>query len=250
MIVNTTNKGWEIISQYAHGLLAGRIAAQIHSKYRPKQWVETLTAIIEHDDKQIDLDMQSCLSDAGLPMDFALSKPEPQNRVVKRARSLMELAINKSSWIALLISCHLDFLYTNEEAGEEMKSFLKKGKKFRKQTLKKIEITEGKLNEYYEILRFSDRLSLILCKDEVPENGRRLEINKSINNETFYVSKDGQNQLIIEPWCFQDQSYDLSVETRYMEQATFSSGTALQSAIKNTVVTLKAFKFKSGEIPK
>ncbi len=246
MIVNTTNKGWEIISQYAHGLLAGRIAAQIHPKYRPKQWVETLTAIIEHDDKQIDLDMQSCLSDAGLPMDFTLSKAEPQASVVKRAKGLMELAKNKSRWIALLISCHLDFLYNNDGTGKEMQRFLEEESKFRKQTIKKFDITEGKLNEYYQILRFCDRLSLIICKDEVPEKGRKLEINQSIDDKTYFVSKDEEDNLIIDSWCFKEESFDLSVETRYVEQATFSSGAALQSTIDKTEVTLKYFKFIKG----
>lgn len=244
MIVNTTNKGWEIISQYAHGLLAGRIAAQIHPKYRPKQWVETLTAIIEHDDKQIDLDIQSCLSDAGLPMDFTLSKPEPQSSLVNRARGLMELAMNKSRWIALLISCHLDFLYNNKDAGKEMQVFLKEGLAFRKQTVKKFNINEEKLNEYYQILRFCDRLSLIICKDEVPEKGRRLEINKSINHETYFVSRGEADQLIIDPWCFKEKSFDLSVESRYLEQATFSSGKALKTALDKTEVTLKGFQFE------
>lgn len=243
MIVNTTNKGWEIISQYAHGLLAGRIANQIDPKYRPKQWVETLTAIIEHDDKQIDLDIQSCLSEAGLPMDFTLAKADPETSVVKRAQGLMELAKNKSRWIALLISCHLDFLYNKDDAGKKMQHFLEGESKFRKQTIKKFAITEEKLNEYYQILRFCDRLSLILSKDEVPENGRSLEINQSINNQTFFVSKDSKKRLMIEPWCFEEESFDLSVETRYVEQATFSSGAALQSALDRTEVTLKYFEF-------
>ncbi|HET8859114.1 DUF3891 family protein [Marivirga sp.] len=244
MIVNTTNKGWEIISQYAHGLLAGQIAAQIHPKYRPKQWVETLTAIIEHDDKQMDLDMQSCLSDTGLPMDFALSKSESQNSIIKRARGLMDLALHKSSWIGLLISSHLNFLYNNDAAGKELKGFLKEGDTFRKQTVKKFGINEEQLNEYYQLLRFSDRLSLMICKDEVPINGRKLEINKSIDNQTYFASKDEKGNLIIEPWCFKAQSFDFSVETRYVKQAVFGSGKALKKAIDKSEVTLKDFKFK------
>ncbi len=242
MIVNTTNKGWEIISQYAHGLLAGRIAAQIHPKYRPVQWVETLTAVIEHDDKQIDLGIQSCLSDSGVPLDFTLSKAEPQEMVVQRAQGLMELALNKSRWIALLISCHLDFLYNNENAGEELKGFLKEGLNFRKKAAKKFDLTEKKIQEYYQILKFSDRLSLILCKNEIPEKGRKLEINKSINDQTFYVSKNEENQITIDPWCFKDQSFDLSVETRYVKQTTFRSGDALKSTLDKTEVTLKDFR--------
>lgn len=243
MIVNTTNKGWEIISQYAHGLLAGRIAAQIHPKYRPKQWVETLTAIIEHDDKQIDLDMQSCLSDAGLPMDFTLSKADPKASDLKRVQGLMALAKNKSSWIALLISCHLDFLYNKDGAGKKMQRFLEEESKFRKQTIKIFAITEEKLNEYYQILKFCDRLSLILCKDEVPKNGRSLEINQSINDETFFIYRDDKDHLIIAPWYFKQESFDLSVESRYVKQATFSSGAALQRALDRTEVTSKNFEF-------
>ncbi|MEX2569420.1 MAG: DUF3891 family protein, partial [Cyclobacteriaceae bacterium] len=83
----------------------------------------------------------------------------------------------------------------------------------------------------------------ILCKDEVPENGRSLEINQSINDQTFFVSKDSKERVMIDPWCFIEESFDLSVETRYVEQATFSSGAALQSTLDKTEVTLKYFEF-------
>lgn len=245
MIVNTTNRGWEIISQYAHGLLAGRIAAQLHPKYRPKQWVETLTAIIEHDDKQIDLDSQSCLSEAGVPLDFTLSKPGPQSEVVERAKGLMELAMNKSRWIALFISCHLDFLYDRGAVGKEMESFLKKQETFRKQALKVFGITEKQLTEYYQIVRFCDRLSLILCKNEVPAQGRKLEINTSISNETFFIRRDEKERLVIDPWCFKEKEFELSVEKRHLEQPTFPSAKALKKALDETDVTLKAFSFIS-----
>lgn len=60
---------------------------------------------------------------------------------------------------------------------------------------------------------------------------------------------DEKDRLIIDPWCFDGQSFDLSVETRYLEQATVSSEAALQNALEKAVVTLKGFKFKSGSNP-
>ena len=128
-----------------------------------------------------------------------------------------------------------------------MEAFLQGGKKFRREKVKVFGITEQQLNEYYQIMKFCDRLSLILCKDQVPENGRKLEINNSINDETYYVSKNVEDRLIIEPWCFKDASFDLSVETRYVKQATFSSGAALKKALNKTEATLKDFKFKTSE---
>lgn len=245
MIVNTSNEGWEIISQYAHGLLAGRIAEQIQLRSRPKNWVETITAIIEHDDNQIDLDMKSCLSENGSPMDFTLSKASSQDATVKRVQSLMEVSRYKSRWIALLISAHLDFLYNNADAGADMKKFLKDEKKFRKNTIKIFDVSEQQLHDYYQVLRFCDRLSLILCKNQVPTLGRKLEINKSIDNKTYFVSQDAAENTLVEPWCFEKPSFTVSVESRYLQQPTFASGSALKKALAKAPVTLKQLTISS-----
>ena len=42
MIVNYTDRGWEIISQRAHGLLAAQAAMAWRVKDRPERWTETV----------------------------------------------------------------------------------------------------------------------------------------------------------------------------------------------------------------
>jgi hypothetical protein len=56
MIVKKSSEGLHIIWQSTHGLLAGKIAEQLKIKLRPKLWLETLVAIVEHDDQQLDFD--------------------------------------------------------------------------------------------------------------------------------------------------------------------------------------------------
>ncbi len=51
MIVNLNNEGWEIFSHSSHGLLAGKIANELADTFKNENWVATLAAIIEHDDR-------------------------------------------------------------------------------------------------------------------------------------------------------------------------------------------------------
>jgi hypothetical protein len=53
MIVTVHSDCLEVITHYAHGLQAGQIALNLKDEFRPPYWLETLTAIIEHDDEQI-----------------------------------------------------------------------------------------------------------------------------------------------------------------------------------------------------
>ncbi|RZK60343.1 MAG: DUF3891 family protein, partial [Pedobacter sp.] len=50
MIVQYDEKGWHIVTQRSHGLLAGQICARWKVTDQPEKWVETLIATAEHDD--------------------------------------------------------------------------------------------------------------------------------------------------------------------------------------------------------
>ena len=56
MIVRKSSEGFHIIYQAAHGLLAGKIAQELKHKFRPPYWLETLVAVIEHDDQQLNFE--------------------------------------------------------------------------------------------------------------------------------------------------------------------------------------------------
>mgnify|MGYP000754117155 CR=1 FL=1 len=52
MIVNAVEKGWEIIYHRGHALLAAELAAHWRAADRPERWIETLAAIMQHDDME------------------------------------------------------------------------------------------------------------------------------------------------------------------------------------------------------
>ena len=79
MIVKYTDSGWEVITQRAHGLLAAEIAAQWKHNIRTERWTETLLAIAEHDDAQVELQRTNLLTPQGGPVDFKMNAFEERH---------------------------------------------------------------------------------------------------------------------------------------------------------------------------
>lgn len=109
MIVRKSSKGLHIVYQAAHGLLAGKIAQELKLDYRTDPWLDTLIAIIEHDDHQLDFEEKKYLSDLGIPLDFAENQISIE-KILERAERVIGQAKSKSIWTAMLVSFHLDFL--------------------------------------------------------------------------------------------------------------------------------------------
>lgn len=239
MIVNITKDGLHIIYHAAHGLLAGKIANFILEKYRPSPWFETLVAVTEHDDRQLNFSEKNYLSDLGMPTDFT-EENETVNQVIKRMRRVINHTNSKSSWSRLLVSYHLEFLYGElRHKSKRINVFFSKEEAQRSNILQLYSSTEAQAKRDYQFLRFCDRLSLILCKDETPDLGRTIEINTSINNIKFLIKKAEEEQLTIEPWIFNENSFELSVEERYIKTTHFQSSTDFEQTLMHTKPTLK-----------
>lgn len=247
MIVNKSVLGVHIIFHEAHGLLAGKIANEIKDEFRPIHWFETLIAICEHDDRQLNFDEKDYLSDIGVPLDFSEDSSSVED-VLKRMHRILKSAFNKSQWVKLLISYHLEFIYSHLiEDSTQIKDFFSKEVQTRKEVLKQFKISDKKARIYYEFLRFCDRLSLILCKDEAPDANRLLEINTSIDGKTFFIKKNENDELIITPWIFSTAKFELSIEERILKEAQFSSSNKFETALMNLQPTLKKWILKSNE---
>lgn len=244
MIVNTSVEGLHIIFHEAHGLLAGKIANQIHEKYRPPHWFETLIAVCEHDDRQLNFDEKDYLSDIGAPLDFT-EEHSSVNDIMIRMKRILKAATNKSLWTKLLISYHLEFIYGYlREDSARVTNFLNDQIKDREKLLNYFKISNNQATSYYEFLRFCDRLSLILCKNEIPEAGRLLEINTSIDKQTYFIKKDNQEVISISPWIFKNAAIELSVEERILKEAQFSSSEKFKSLVMSTVPSVKKWTIK------
>src|SRR5688572_3906673 len=111
MIVNYTEKGWEIITQRAHGLLAGKFCFQLSAQFRTKFWLETIAATIGHDDAFNELEEDDILlNEQGGPINYKMRDFEEA-----KCDKLMNMALTKSRYIALLTSRHIQFLYGTSE---------------------------------------------------------------------------------------------------------------------------------------
>lgn len=245
MIVNKSISGLHIIFHQSHGLLAGKIANEISPDLRPPYWFETLIAICEHDDRQLNIKEKDYLSDIGVPLDFT-EEQSSVNDVIKRMNRILDSAFHKSLWTKLLISYHLEFIYSHlKDSSKQIKSFFNKEEKTRKQLLKHYNLSDKKGREFYEFLRFCDRLSLILCKNEVPDGSRMLEINTSINGETYFIKKTENDEMIISPWIFTQSHFELSVEERILKDTQFDSSKQFETALMEVAPVLKKWSIIS-----
>lgn len=243
MIVNLKNEGWEIFSHSGHGLLAGKIANEIEDKYKNENWVATLAAIIEHDDRQLNFKEKNYLTKTGAPKDFLLDNRKVEE-IVKRSKRLLNQAEEKSTWIAMLIIHHLRFIY--EEDAKEKKTifnFLNELEKIENQFIKDHGHTKTEVNAIYQVLIFADRCSLILCQNKLPAKNRALEINTSIDGNRYWIKEKESSEIQIEPWIFEKNSFTLSAEYKLLEKSSFTSNSEFEKLLKESPVRLKKWNF-------
>ncbi|CAL66891.1 DUF3891 family protein [Christiangramia forsetii] len=243
MIVNSKNEGWEIFSHSSHGLLAGKIAHELTDTYKNENWVATLAAIIEHDDRQLDFEEKNYLTEMGTPRDFLLEKRNT-HEIIKRSKRLLSQANEKSCWIAMLIAHHLQFIY-KEMRGENktVSKFLKELEQTEKNYLQDLQITQQEVETIYQVMVFADRCSLILCQDEVPEKNREIEINTSIAGKTYWLSRKKSGNIQVRPWVFAKRKFHVTAEYKLLTQSSFSSNNEFQDKFENSPVKIKTWQF-------
>jgi len=247
MLINFLDTGIEVILHPAHGLLSGKIAQKIDSKYRLENWLETLVAIIEHDDEQLSPKQKNCISKIGMPLDF-LNNSLPVEKSLKHAKAVFDKVLLKSSWAAMLLSHHLGFLYEDSaEDSKEFKEFLDEMKQFRKLMYDLHQVQANEVDYIYQILVFSDRLSLILCQDKIPQLGRELEINESIDGAKYFVSKLNNDAITVRPWIFENDSFEISVDARLLEEIKFKNEKHFTNTLAAAPIYLKSWKFSKSE---
>lgn len=244
MIVKHTHKGWEIISHYTHGLLAGKIASAIDGFIDHRYWVDILTGIIEHDDNLLNFDERNYLTENGSPMDFTM-RNKTVDKELEHARRIYQQAVQKSQLIGLLTGKHLEFLYNHQaKRHKATKDLLDHIIGERENQRKLYNLSVKDVKSLYDIMIFADRCSLIICQGKIPSLGRELEINKSIGNKTYYIQKAVDDTICLNPWPFDGEELNLSYEYRIIEQASFSSNEEFASSLDNCMPSLRHVHFK------
>lgn len=230
MIANYTENGWEIIAQRSHGLLAGQLCARWKTSQRGKRWVETLVASADHDDVFNEFERGPLIGESGGPLDFSMNSFDQI-----ASQKLIDMAMAKGSFIALLISRHIAFTHGKEAAAQD---FLKSLTAKKSEWLTSSGSSEEELAAAYEILEFCDALSLIICKDGIPPEGRKLEISSGPDGSMYTVNLK-QDRMVIMPWPFSEKSFEVSYERRIIPELTFKDDDVLRTLLRDTLADRK-----------
>ncbi|MDN3550198.1 DUF3891 family protein [Mucilaginibacter aquaedulcis] len=240
MIINYTEAGWEIITQRAHGQLAAQIAYHWSHTIRTERWLETLLAIAEHDDAQVELERDNLLTPQGGPVNFKMKVFEQRH-----CTQTMDFALSKSRYIALLCSMHLDFIYGADCAGNAHAiRFLKTQKALQKTWRRELNLTIAEAERDYRLLEWCDALSLLLCQRENQPEARAVEISNGPNDKSYQLIQTAADTLTVAPWPFELPAFELYYETRLIPQLTFKDAAEFRNAFRAAKVSEKRWQFQ------
>lgn len=242
MIVLSHKKGWKIITQRSHGLLAAMIANQYNINLPNEIFVPTLIAIAEHDDGVVESEESKNLTEAGAPRNFLVDSGS-KTTDLKQQYSVMEASTSKSQLNALLTSMHIDFVFgtCNDSVDSKLKNYLKQQKDYRKKILKHLEVNQNYADMLYCFMEWCDAFSLLICLDKIQIQGRKIEISKNHDggiNEAFYIDN---NRISVDPWCFKSLNFEVYYEYRIIEQLKFNSVEEFDKVFKDCEVNRETF---------
>jgi hypothetical protein len=232
MIVNSTPAGWQIIYQQAHALLAAQLAWHWPPLLPPDRWVGLLAATAQHDDEQEAWHHHGGhhgLTPAGAPANFTQKAFS-----MEQATGVMATARFQGRWRSLLTSLHLSCLYEDLRGqNKELDALLDELRAHQTQWRRALKITKPEADRAYALLHWCDRLSLILCRHEIPEMGRAVEVSRGPDGTTHtLVQPVAGGPVIIKPWPFQAQQIEVSVETSVLTQLQFQDDAELAAALR------------------
>lgn len=231
MIVRPHPAGWRISLHPAHGLLAAELYRRLPPDPQGVPRTATFVAVADHDDHQLDFETGHYLTAAGAPQDFTFMAMDDEQRS-RQAEALLEGVRRKSRWIGRLVGRHYRFLYEGQDVDKRLAKVLADIDAFESHTrIEDGEPDAAQLETTYGRMRFCDRLSLILCGEELPALGRRVEINDGLGSASF-AWQDPETEVVhVDPWPFVEESFGVAVESYVLEQLSFASSAALGKAL-------------------
>lgn len=241
MIVNATQEGWEVIYQRAHELLAMQLGWHWHPQHRPQYWLETLAAIGDHDNEQDAWRDKNHLTKAGAPIDFSQKEFS-----LHQAQSVVRVAQYKSRYVALLISMHISYLYEHLRGNNKaIDALLDQQLKQQQAWRKSLKLSKDEAEAAYRLLHWCDRCSLILCRRELPEDERKLEVFTGPDKHLYHIwQRKSDNSLCVEPWPFAEKRFEVWVESRTLTQLAFKDDDTLACALAEANVEERRWLFE------
>ncbi len=245
MIVNYAQGGWEIITQRAHGLLAAQLGRHWKSKYLPERWMETLIAVAEHDDAEVELDGENLLTDQGGPLNFSMKSFD-----LEHCERLSRFSITKSRYIALLTSMHMEFLYKKEEkSNEQAKRFLQEQRKLREEWRRDLPLEKEVAEKIYSFIEWCDAFSLLICQNQIQPEQRSIEVSQGPNGDKHQLYQVDNNKLTIVPWPFEISTFSVYFESRLISQLHFKDSAEFREAFNKAKVKEIVWELVKSKLP-
>ncbi|MEH2164656.1 MAG: DUF3891 family protein [Nostoc sp.] len=236
MIVNATPNGWEIIYHRAHALLAAQLGGQWRSQDAPIRFYETLAAISHHDDLEKEWE-EDLITEAGAPKDFTLATKKDAEIGISKLDDLAKNARYRGRWVALLISMHISRLNEPSRGNfAELDKILDEQLQNQQRWRKELGIKKEEVDAAYAFMQWCDRLSLILCQQELPEDERFLEISKGPDGQRYDIMQRSDRSVIVKPWPFQEKQFTVKVEACELFQTEFESSAELSQALQSAPI--------------
>jgi hypothetical protein len=238
MIVRLIDTGWEVIHQPAHGLLAFQLAMHWQAGKRPQRWPETLIALTEHDDGQDPYEGRNHLTEAGAPKHFQVL-----DYSVLQMKRMVGIALQKSRWNALMVSMHATFLYGKKQGqSAELDQFLEQQSQNQRTWRRECGTTAAAARYAYDFVQWCDAFSLILCLNEVPTEGRHLEISVGPDGERYFVFQRANGSLGVDPWPFEVGTFTVGVECLALGTLKFAHDRELYDALQQAPVQVREWR--------
>ncbi|GAA4306613.1 DUF3891 family protein [Nibribacter koreensis] len=242
MIVNPHENGWEVIYQQAHALLAAEIGFAWRVADRPLHFMKTLAAIAQHDDGQKDWTGNYYLTAAGAPANFTQLPFS-----LEQAQQVMKEAKFQGHWRSLLTSMHLSFLHESVRGQKPTwDAFLDEQLALQKANRRQLKINKSQAQYAYDFMQWCDRFSLILCRRELPEMERALEISLGPDGLRYELRQLTSGQVQVHPWPFEQKELEVSVEASYLSQLQFSQSKELEKVLQDAPVRLLIWRIIPG----
>lgn len=243
MIVKATTYGWKIIYHRAHALLAAQLAGQWRHQDVPVRLYETLAAISHHDDLEKEWE-EDILTEAGAPKDFTLNSDTDADAGVEKLAELAKNALYRGRWVALLISMHISRLNEpNRGKSSKLDKVLDEQLQNQQRWRKELGIKKEEVDAAYVFMQWCDRLSLILCQQELPDDERFLEISKGPNGQRYDIMQHRDNLVTVKPWPFQEEQFTVNVEACDLFQVKFESNTELTQELQKAPINVLEWTF-------
>ncbi len=175
------------------------------------------------------------LTEAGAPANFTMLPFS-----LEQAQQVIEEARFQGQWRSLLTSMHLSFLYEDLRGqNTSTDAFLDEQVQNQATWRKALKIKKKETQKAYDLMQWCDRLSLILCREELPEAERALEISIGPDGSRYDVRQLSTGIIKVEPWPFEVNCFTVAVEASYLSQLQFQSEAELADALRQAPITTK-----------